>query len=430
MSQKMKMAALAASALIVPSALARTAHATVRADATSDPKELFAQIQQTLATMREKHEADLKGRVSTDELNAAVAPMNEHITNLETSLAAIQASINANNTQPCVVGDIPATSPEYLAAFKGFMRKGEDHSQEIKAAMSIGSAPDGGYLAPVEWDRSITEEIRTESPIRANSEVITITGQGFTRLWASGAPGSGWVGETAARPQTTTPQFAPLAFGVGEIYANPAITQQALDDAAIDLEAWLGGQVRQEFSRQENIAFLSGNGTNMPDGLLTYITGGTNAATHPEGAIELATDAPLGGVDGDTLINMLYGVGSEYVTTNSKWFMNRLTIGSVRLLKDQNDQYIWQAGLSAGEPSLLLSHPIVEVPGLDLPGAGNTIALFGDMRRTYLVIDRIGIRVLRDPYTNKPYVMFYTTKRVGGGVQDPRFMKALNQAAT
>lgn len=425
--QHIRLAALAASALIVPSALARS-HASVRADATTDPVALFAQINTTLAEMRAKHAAEIAARVSPEALEASIAPMNEHITNLENSMLAIQRSLDANNITPNVIGDMPATSPEYVAAFKGFMRAGEDGRPDIRAALQIGSAPDGGYLAPVEWDRSITEEVRQESPIRAHSDTITISGPGFSRLWASGAPGSGWVGETAARPQTTTPIFTPLTFGVGEIYANPAITQQALDDVAIDLEGWLGGQVRQEFSRQENIAFLSGDGTNKPKGLLTYVTGGANAATHPEGAIEIAA-APVGGVNPDSLLNMLYGFQTEFVTPNSKWFMNRLTIGAVRLLKDVDGQFIWQPGLQAGEPSALLTHPIVEVPGLPLPGAGNILALFGDMRRTYLVIDRIGIRVLRDPYTNKPYVMFYTTKRVGGGVQNPQFMKALKQNA-
>lgn len=424
MSKHYRMAALMASgaALAVPSALARTS-ATVRADATTDPKAMFEQINQTLNALREKHEEGIKDKVSTEELNALTEPMNEHISNLQASMESMQKSLDAAVKPANVVGDIPGSDPEYISAFKAHMRKGD-----INAAMSIGSDPDGGYLAPVEWDRSITEELREESPIRANSEVMTISGQGFKRLYMTGAPGSGWVGETAARPQTTTPQLSELNFGVGEIYANPAITQQALDDAAIDLEAWLGGAVRDEFSKQENIAFLSGDGVNKPHGLLTYLTGGANQARHPFGAIETG-DAPVGGVDGDTLIDFLYGFKSNQLTPNSKWFMNRATQGAIRTLKDANGNYIWQAGLQPGQPSSLLSYPIVDIPGMAVPGAGNTVALFGDMRRTYLVIDRIGVRVMRDPYTNKPYVHFYTTKRVGGGVQDPQYMKGLVQAS-
>ena len=411
----------------------------IRADA-QDPEAMFAALRRDVEAMRATFESNLNGRSTPEEVNALITPINENITNLTSALAAIQARVDAGIGPDGggVIGELPG-NPEYVAAFRGMMRNGNDAQlQEVaaaaaranpQAAMSIGSAPDGGYLAPVEWDRSITDQIRQDSPIRANSEVITITGQGFTRLFSTGAPGSGWVGETAARPQTTTPTLAPLTFNVGEIYANPAITQQALDDAAINLETWLGDQVRAEFSRQENIAFLSGNGTNKPYGLLTYITGAANEALHPLGDIEVSEAAGPANITADDFISLLYAVRSEAVTTNSKWFMNRATIGQIRLLKDLNDNYIWQPALTAESPQSLLGEPIVEVPGMALPAASAVVALYGDMRRTYLVIDRVGIRVLRDPFTNKPYVMFYTTKRVGGGVQNPEYMRALKMAA-
>lgn len=415
---------MAATALAMPVALSRTGP-WIKADAT-DPKEMFAAINKAVAEMRTMAEEGLNARITTDELNAQLAPVNEVITNLTTSLEAMQKQIEASSVEG-VIGDIPA-NPEYVKAFKNHMRKG-DLEPGIQAAMSIGTAADGGYLAPVEWDRSITEEIRQISPIRENAEVISISGQGFSRIFQTGAPGSGWVGETAARPQTTTPQFVPLTFGAGEIYANPAITQIALDDAAVDLEAWLANQVRDEFARQENIAFLGGNGVNKPTGILTYVTGGANAALHPLGAIEVTAAVDDVNVAADDFMKTLYDVKTEELTPNSKWFMNRQTIAGIRTVKDLNGQYIWQPGLSATQPQNLLGHPIVEVPGMAPPAASAVIALFGDMRRTYLVIDRIGIRVLRDPYTNKPYVMFYTTKRVGGGVQNPEYMRALKMAA-
>jgi HK97 family phage major capsid protein len=132
---------------------------------------------------------------------------------------------------------------------------------------------DGGYFAPVEWDRTVTEKLKQLSPIRANAQVIQITTNGFSRVYSDGIVGSGWVGETAARPATTTPGLSTLAFNTGEIYANPQITQIALDDVAIDLEQWIADEVDREFAIQENIAFLSGNGTNKPTGILTYVTG-------------------------------------------------------------------------------------------------------------------------------------------------------------
>jgi HK97 family phage major capsid protein len=400
----------------------------IKADA-SDPKALFEELRRSVEALRSDIPDEQSIRNILDPLIAEKeTKINETITNLETALDTINARLEAQVNAP-VIGDIKG-NPEYVTNFKSHMRKGDDVDAQVKAAMSIGTAADGGYLAPVEWDRSITEALIQESPIRANSETINISGQGFSRLYATGAPGSGWVGETAARPQTSTPQFTPLEFRTGELYANPAITQTALDDAAIDLEAWLRNSVRNEFSRQENIAFLSGDGVNKPYGILTYVEGGANAARHPLGPIEaVVTEGNLAaGVAPDDFFNVIYDLPAER-SNNAKWYMNRTLEAAIRKFKDLNGNYIWQPRLTDQSPSMVGGYPVVNVPGLPVTGASAVVALFGDMRATYLVIDRVGIRVLRDPYTNKPFVMFYTTKRVGGGVQNPEYMRALTLAA-
>lgn len=408
---------LAASALSVPRALVATGvFATPRADA-QNPQALLEELQRSVAALRSEQEGAIDRRVdalTTEKIGA----IQSSITNLESALDEL--ATRAAASAPPIVGDIQG-NPEYVTNFKAHMRQGE-----VNAAMSIGTAADGGFLAPVEWDRTITRALTTLSPIRANAQVITISGQGFSRLYASGQPGSGWVGETAARPQTATPQLSQLAFTIGELYANPAITQTALDDAAIDLEAWLADEVQTEFARQEGIAFLSGDGVNKPHGLLNYVTGAADAARHPFGAIE-SVDAGVA-LDADDILNLIYQLPAERVTENTKLFMNRQVEASLRTLKDANGQYLWQPRLTEGVPSTFAGEPIVHIGGMPVDGAGNVVALYGDMRATYLVIDRIGVRVLRDPYTNKPFVMFYTTKRVGGGVQNPEFMKALKRA--
>lgn len=425
----MASASLAASAspgLILPRALRHGVAPTVRADA-QDPKALFEELRRTVEEMRNEQESVIGNRV--DALTTGkITALNEQITNLEGALDTINSRLEASIKPANIIGDIPA-NPEYINNFKAHMRQGE-----VNAAMSIGSAPDGGYLAPVEWDRSITAALVEESPIRQNSQVITISGQGFSRLYATGQPGSGWVGETAARPQTSTPQFATLEFRTGELYANPAITQTALDDAAIDLEGWLRDSVRSEFSRQENIAFLSGDGSNKPYGLLGYVEGGIHAARHPLGFIDSITNVGnvATGFAADDIIKLIYELPADR-SANAKLYMNRGTEAALRLKKDNNGQFLWQPRLSEGAPSTFSGEPIVHVPGMAAGGAASAanavIALYGDMRATYLVVDRVGIRVLRDPYTNKPFVMFYTTKRVGGGVQNPEYMRALKNAA-
>ncbi len=351
-----------------------------------------------------------KINASLDDLQAAVTENAQQI-----------AAAKLNGGAP---GDMQPTNPEYVTAFKAHMRKGD-----VTAAMSVGTAADGGYLAPVEWDRTITNKLKQLSPIRANAQVISISGPGFSRVYNDGVIGSGWVGETAARPETSTPGLTTLSFTPGEIYANPAITQTALDDVAIDLEQWLGDEVDGEFAIQENIAFLSGNGSNKPFGVLTYVTGAANAAKHPFGAIAANTAAGAAAVTTDEILDLIYALPSER-SGNAKFFLNRSSLGKLRKLKDGQNNYIWQPTFVAGEPATLAGYPVVEVPGMPNIAAGNVSVLFGDMAATYLVVDRVGIRVLRDPYTNKPFVHFYTTKRVGGGVQNPEYMRALKQAAS
>jgi HK97 family phage major capsid protein len=411
-------AVVAASAL--PAALKRGSSPIIRADA-QDPAAMFAELRRAVEALREG-EGDRVRAVMDPLITEREDRINATITNLETALNDLNTRVTSQATAP-VIGDLPG-NPDYVTNFKAHMRSG------VENAMSIGTAADGGYLAPIEWDRSITEQLQTESPIRRNSQVITISGQGFSRLYATGAPGSGWVGETAARPQTSTPQFAPLEFRTGEIYANPAITQTALDDAAINLENWLGDSVRSEFSRQENIAFLSGDGTNKPHGLLGYVAGGAHASRHPLGAIAAVVTAGnlATGPVSDDMLNVIYDLPAER-SANAKWYMNRLAEARIRKLKDNDGNYIWQPRITEAEPSTLHGYRIEHIAGMATSGANAVWALFGDMRATYLVIDRVGIRVLRDPYTNKPFVMFYTTKRVGGGVQNPEYMRALKLAA-
>lgn len=391
----------------------------VRADA-SDPKVLIQALQGAFNEFKDKNEQALKAKADDIVLNEQIGKINDSITNIDKALADQAAKIAAANIG--TPGDMKPTDPAYLNAFKAHMRRGD-----VSAAMSVGTAADGGYLAPVEWDRTITNKLKQISPIRANAQVITISGNGFSRVYNDGVIGSGWVGETAARPATATPGLTSLAFNTGEIYANPAITQTALDDVAIDLEQWLADEVDGEFAIQENIAFLSGNGTNKPDGILTYVTGAANAAKHPFGAIALTTAVGAAAVTTDEVIDLVYSIPSER-NANAKFFLNRTSLGKFRKLKDGQGNYIWQPTYIAGEPSTLAGYPVVEVPGMPNMTTGLVPVLFGDMEATYLVIDRVGVRVLRDPYTNKPFVHFYTTKRVGGGVQNPEYMRALKMA--
>ena len=418
-------ALLAAGATVAPMPRALVA-SSIRADAT-DPKVLIEQINTAVKEMREVNDKRL------EKIEAKVDPLDLELFNkISGAVDKLHDSLNEQAVQIAALklnggtggGDLPASKPEYIKAFKSHMRRGDHAGAEVQAAMSEGSTGDGGYMAPVEWDRTIINKLKLISPIRDNARVIEISTAGFTKLFNDRNIGSGWVGETATRPATTTPGIGSLAFTPGELYANPAISQTLLDDAAVDLEAWLANEVQFEFSRQEGIAFLSGDGANKPFGILTYVTGGANAAKHPWGAIQTTNSGAAAALTGDGILSLMYSLPSAFVA-GAKLYLNRLSMGAIRKLKDGQGNYLWQPTFVAGQPQVVAGSPVVELPDMPAVAAGNVAALYGDMSASYLVVDSIGIRVLRDPFTDKPFVHFYTTKRVGGGLIDPEPMKAL-----
>lgn len=407
----------------------RALFGTVKADA-SDPKALFAELQKTFSEFKAANEAAMKGKADVIALDQ-VERINEAVTDLQGKMDDFTVKLTALSLvgDDKVIGDLPSTPKANVDAFKTFMRQGDS---EVKAALSKTTDAEGAYTAPIEWDRSLMGRLKLVSRMREHAQIQSISVAGFTKLFTDRAVGSGWVGETASRPATSTPTFASLAFAPGEIYANPGITQQLLQDSALDLETWLGSEVEFEFARQEGIAFLGGDGTNKPFGILTYVTGAANAAKHPWGAIQVVAAGPTGNttsVTGDAIIDTAYALPAEY-EANAKWFMNRQSLGKIRKLKDGQGNYLWQPSFQIGQPQTLNGAPVVDLPGMPVMAANAISMLFGDMRQTYLIVDRIGISVLRDPFTNKPFIHFYTTKRVGGGVVNPDAMKAVQNTAT
>lgn len=353
---------------------------------------------------------DLKAKL--EKIEAALDTHQKEIEDAHTKIAAAQLGAPGAGLR----------DKEYSAAFKDHMKRGE-----VQAALNKGTDADGGYLAPIEWDRTITDKLTLVSPIRQLATVQTISTSGFKKVFNLGGTSSGWVGETAARPGTNNPTFGVLDFIPGEIYANPSTTQQILDDAEINLESWLAAEVQTEFAKQEGTAFVSGDGVNKPFGMLTYVTGAANAAKHPFGAIALVNSGDADLIKSDSIMDLIYSLPSAF-TGNARFIMNRKTQGAVRKLKDGQGNYLWQPSYVAGQPATLAGFPVTEVPDMPDVAANAKPVMFGDFKQGYLIVDRIGVRVLRDNLTNKPYVSFYTTKRVGGGVQNPECLRALNIA--
>lgn len=393
---------------------------SVRADVTMpEVKALVDNLGKAFAAFREEHTKQLeavKAGLPTSDITAKVEKIDTHVTELQK--AVDEANVKMAAVQMGGNG-VPLKDKEYSDAFRAHFKRGD-----VSASLNKGTAPEGGYLAPVEWDRTITDRLVLVSPMRAICAVQPISTAGFTKLFNNRGTTSGWVGEKAARPETNTPTFGSLAYTTGEIYANPSATQAMLDDAEVNLEAWLASEVETEFAYQEGIAFLSGDGSNKPFGILTYITGGANAAAHPWGAIQAVKSGAAAAITSDSIIDLTIALPSAY-TADARFTMNRNAQGAVRKLKDGQGNYLWQPSYQAGQPATLAGYPITEVPGMPDVAANSTPLLFGDFKRGYQIVDRVGVRVLRDPFSNKPYINFYTTKRVGGGLLNPDVLKAL-----
>jgi len=302
----------------------------------------------------------------------------------------------------------------YQDAFKMSLRREVQFlSADEQKAMMVGSDPDGGYLVPTATSSRIITKVYETSPIDELAYHETISTDAIEIAIDTDEAGAGWVGETEARPETSTPQVGNQRIPVFEIYAKPKATQQLLEDAGIDIEAWLERKVAEKFARMRALAFISGNGIKKPRGILTYPAGSNGV----RGTIAQVPSGSATTLTPDGLINMTFALKDKYLA-NANWLMKRGSVASVMLFKDTQNQYIWRPGLEAGKPSILLGYNIRRADDMPSVGAGALPVAFGDFRAGYTVVDRLGIRTLRDPYSSKPFVEFYTRQRVGGDVVD------------
>jgi HK97 family phage major capsid protein len=319
-------------------------------------------------------------------------------------------------------------------AFASFLRTGreENLSDLEQKALNVTTSADGGYAVPELLDRNVQALLRDTGSLRSVANVVSIGGGDYRRLVNLRGTGAGWVGETSARPETSSPQFAEIVPNMGEVYANPAATQRMLDDAFFDIEMWMAGEIAEEFALLENPAFVTGDGTNKPRGFLAGTVNTSSDGARAFGHLQMIKTGVAGGFTAttsstnpvDDLIAVQHALKPPY-RANATWTMNTSTLERVRKFKDADGNYIWRPGAEQGAPSLLLGYPVLELP--DMPDvATNTFPIaFGDFRAGYTIVDRFGTRILRDPYSNKPYVHFYATKRVGGALIDSNAIKLL-----
>lgn len=324
--------------------------------------------------------------------------------------------------RPVIAGG--EVSPELKGFVDGYLRQGRE--AELKS-VSGAVAADGGYAVPREIDAMIAAQLKTISPIRTIAQVVQVGTAGYRKLVTSGGSASGWVSETGTRPETSTAKFNEIAPPSGELYANPSASQAMLDDAAFDLEEWLAGEIATEFARAEGAAFVNGTGTNQPKGFLAAPTALTTDATRPFGTLQHLASGNATGFDTAPelkLIDLVHSLRAAH-RQGAVFVMNTKTLSTVRKFKAADGTFLWSPGLMEGAPTRLLGYPVIEAEDMPDVGANALPIAFGNFKNGYLIAERRATTILRDPYTNKPFVNFYATKRIGGQVLDSDAIKLL-----
>ena len=316
------------------------------------------------------------------------------------------------------------TAPEVKGFVDGYLRRGAAH--EIKSIS--GAVPsDGGYAVPRQIDAAIARVLTAISPIRSIAQVVQTGSAGYRKLVTTGGTASGWVSETAARPGTATPDFHEIAPPTGELYANPAASQAMLDDVGFDLEAWLASEIAVEFARAEGAAFVNGSGINQPEGFLTAPATTAADGVRSFGSLQYIGSGDAAGLGGSPelrLIDLVHTLKAGH-RQGASFVMNSATLAEVRKVKTADGDFLWQPGLVEGQPDRLLGYPVIEAEDMPDVAAGTYPIAFGNFRHGYLIAERSATQILRDPFTNKPFVHFYATKRVGGQVLDGNAIKLL-----
>jgi HK97 family phage major capsid protein len=334
-----------------------------------------------LGEVEKKLTADVVTRDKVDRINKALDDQKRTVDQFLLKKA-----------RPRLGGGSPEAG-EHKAAFESYIRRGDEGGlRELEAkAFAAGTNSDGGYLVPDETDTEIGRRLSAVSPIRALATVRQVSGSVLKKPFMASGLASGWVAETAARPQDATPDFSELSFPTMELYAMPAATQTLLDDAAVDIEAWIAGEVDIAFAEQEGAAFVAGDGTNKPTGFLAHTKvddagwSWGNIGYYPTGAAgTFAASGPS-----DVLVDTVYALKAGH-RQNGTFVMNRKTQGQIRKFKDADGNYLWLPPAGPGQAASLMGFPIAEAEDMPDIAADAFAIAFGDFRAGYLVVDRTG----------------------------------------
>ncbi|TCP61921.1 HK97 family phage major capsid protein [Rhodovulum bhavnagarense] len=367
-----------------------------------------------------KFQADMKSRIQQQEERLTMLDRKTHL----------KATAGRPALSAAVAHDVP-----HLKAFGAYLRTGDDdglRSLEFEGkALSSAVAADGGYLVDPQTAETIRSVLTSTASLRAVAQVVTVEATSYDVLVDHSDIGSGWASETAAQIETDTPQIERVTIPLHELSAMPKASQRLLDDSAFDIEGWLAGRIADRFARAEAAAFILGDGVDKPTGILAHPQ--VEDSAWDWGALGYIATGTVGDFDAvnpaDAVLDLVYALGAEY-RANASFVMNSKTAGTVRKMKDADGRFLWSDGLAAGEPARLLGYPVLVAEDMPDIAAGSVAIAFGDFRAGYTVAERPDLRVLRDPFSAKPHVLFYATRRVGGDVSDFAAIKLLKFSAS
>ena len=328
--------------------------------------------------------------------------------------------------RPQLAGASDASAP-HVAAFDDYVRTGDDDAlrglQLEGKALSTTVNSDGGYLVDPQTSATIQSVLQSTASLRAVAAVVNVEATSYDVLIDHSDIGAGWQTETGSVADSDTPIIDRISIALHELSALPKASQRLLDDSAFDIETWLAGRIADKFARAEANAFINGDGNDQPRGFLNHTkVADASWAWDSLGYIASGVDGEIG--NGDAIADLVYALGAVY-RSNGTFVMNSKTAGIVRKLKDSDGRFLWSDGLAAAEPARLMGYPVLIAEDMPDAGSGTFPIAFGDFNAGYTIAERPDLRILRDPFSAKPHVLFYATKRVGGDVTDFAAIKLL-----
>lgn len=364
----------------------------------------------------------------TGNLKDFQSDMTTKLQQQEERLTMLDRKMMSSAARPALSAAAETEAP-HQKAMNAYLRHGDDDQlrglQMEEKALSSAVAGDGGYLLDPETSDRIQSVLKATSSIRSIATVVNVEATSYDVLVDHTDIGSGWATETAALTETSTPQIDRISIPLHELSALPKASQRLLDDSAFDIEGWLAERIADKFARAEAAAFVSGDGADKPRGFLDHPNvDNASWAWGSIGYVASGVDGALGTDAADKVVDLVYALGAQH-RANASFVMNSKTVGEVRKLKDADGRFLWTDGMGAGEPARLLGYPVLVAEDMpDIATDAQAIA-FGDFAAGYTVAERPDLRVLRDPFSAKPHVLFYATKRVGGDVSDFSAIKTL-----